>query len=260
MNTDNAFLGCITHNGQLDYRMAKSFFVTAAKDRSVMFKCHQTSLLAGGCNTLWCDALNNMAQAGLKWFSLLHADIVPEDWWLDKLIAIAEENDADMLSAIVPIKGPEGVTSTAISSHDAFRRYTRLTMKQVNDPAMSATFDIDQLKNLPPFAKAFRPEYNENGNPYLLVNTGCFVCRLDREWVQREDVMFTINDRIRQGIGGNYLAYQEPEDWYFSRMVAKVGGKVMATREVKVEHIGAISYKSNTVWGQETDPAQLNIY
>lgn len=256
---DNAFLGTITHNGGLDYRMAKAFFVTATRTRQVMFKIQQTSLLAGGCNNLWCDALNNRSYAQLKWFAMLHADVVPEDFWLDSLIGIAETNDADVVSAVVPIKDSQGVTSTAIGTRDPFRRYCRLTMQQVNHPKMPRTFSIDTLKSLandPDFsalAPAFSPDFNDT--PYLLVNTGCFVCRLDRPWSTQ--VFFTIRDRIEQALGGAYVAAQEPEDWFFSRAVAAAGGRVLATSQVKVEHVGSVGYKSNTVWGNPIDPAIL---
>lgn len=254
---DNVFLGTITHNGCLDYRMAKSFFVGATRTRQIMYKIQQTSLLAGGCNNLWCDALNNRTRANLKWFAMLHADVVPEDWWLDTLIGIAETNDADLVSAVVPIKDSQGVTSTAISTMDPFRRYCRLTMQQINHPKMPRTFSIDTLKNLSTdsdfatLAPAFQPDYNDT--PYLLVNTGCFVCRLDKPWSNQ--VFFTIRDRIEQALGGVFVASQEPEDWFFSRAVASAGGRVLATSQIRVEHVGSVTYKSNAVWGNPVDPA-----
>ena len=45
------------------------------------------------------------------------------------------------------------------------------------------------------------------------------------------------------------------EDWYFSHRVAQEGGKVMATRILKLIHNGVADYPSDKVWGQprETD-------
>src|SRR5690349_4749240 len=107
----NVFLGSITHNGQLDFRMARIFYGFACRERAMLQVVQQSSLLASACNNLWCKALNNRVKDNLKWFVLLHADIVPEEWFVVKLIALAEQHDADVMSAVVPIKEPTGVTS-----------------------------------------------------------------------------------------------------------------------------------------------------
>ena len=244
------FLSTITHNGQLDYMMARAYYSTPTRERNVFWMPRQSSLLAAACNHLWCNALNKRAQHDLKWFAMLHADIVPEDFWIDKLIAEAEEHDADVMSAVVPIKETSGVTSTALIDDNYFRRLTRLTMKQINHPQMPPTFDVDAVIN---FLQTRFPDII--ASLHLVVNTGCFVARLDRPWCER--VHFTINDRIVQQPGGLFQGEVESEDWFFSRRVAEEGGKVMATRKVKVEHIGARSYKSNEVWGEELDPATV---
>lgn len=257
MSKGNVFLGTLTHNGQLDFRMARIFYSFASRERAMLQKVQQTSLLASGCNSLWCDALNARAKDNLKWFVLLHADIAPEMWFIDKMIDIAETHDADVLSAVVPIKDHSGVTSTAISGPDDFRRLTRLTQKQINHPAWPATFDIHMAK------KAFEhlpheyciPALGLRDDNRLLVNTGCMLARLDRLWCS--EAHFTINDRIEQAIGGNYYWQVEPEDWFFSRRVAELGGKVFATREIVLEHFGTINYLSNKAWGENVDPSTL---
>lgn len=244
------FLCTLTHNGQLDYMMAKAFYMTPTKERAVFWMPRQTSLLAAGCNHLWCQALNLRGGHDLKWFAMLHSDIVPEDFWIDKLIAEAEAHGADVMSCVVPIKENIGVTSTALGSlGNPYQRATRLMMKQVLHPEMPATFDVDGALT---FVKKRLPNLTAL---HLLVNTGCFVARLDRPWCDK--VHFTINDRILQQPGGSYTSEVESEDWFFSRRVAEEGGRVMATRKVRVEHIGARSYKSNEVWGEELDPATV---
>ena len=114
--------------------MAAMFFSHASQERAILHRLQQTSLLASACNNLWCDALNKRMQDNLKWFVLVHADVVPEPMFADKLIAIAEKHDADLVSAVIPIKDENGLTSTAISGPDHFTRFTRLTTKQVNHP------------------------------------------------------------------------------------------------------------------------------
>lgn len=252
-SNDNVFLATLTHNEHLHSRMAKAFFSHATKgDRAMFIQVQPGSLLAQSYNVLWCKAINNREKLGLKWFAMLHADIVPEDFWLDKLISLAERFDADVMSAVVPIKEASGVTSTAISGPDNFVRSTRLTQKQIN--ALPSVFDIDIIRSM--MAGGIYQEsltINVPENARLLVNTGCFVCRLDRPWTS--NVEFTINDRIRQLPGGALVAEVEPEDWYFSRRVAELGGRVMATRQVITEHIGSIPYNSSKLWGHDQDPA-----
>lgn len=234
------FLGTMTHDGKLDYIMARAFYAVPTREREVFWTLKQSSLLAEAYNHLWCKALNLRKEHNLKWFAILHADIRPEDFWCDKLIAEAEKYNADVMSAVVPIKEPSGVTSTAIGTSNHYQRAGRLTMKQIWQPETKETFSIDDV------APNLYEQYQ------LLVNTGCFVCRLDQPWC--ENVHFTINDRVIK-MNGQFLSQVEPEDWFFSRRVAEEGGLVMATRAVKLEHIGGRSYHSDQVWGEMVDPA-----
>jgi hypothetical protein len=253
---ETIFLCTVSHNGQIDARMAGIFYSMASRERFMNIHHQQTSLLASGLNKLWCKALNDREQYGYKWFALLHADIVPERFFLDKLIEQAEAFDADVMSAVVPIKGPDGVTSTALSGPDEFTRLTRLTVSQVYDPEWPMTFDawgtLSALKK-----KGLSIDDKAAANCKLLVNTGCMITRIDREWCAH--VEFTINDRIITLAGGKLLEQVEPEDWYFSLRVAQLGGKVMATKAVKLEHVGTMSYHSHTVWGKEIDPGSSSI-
>ena len=49
---------------------------------------------------------------------MLHDDVVPEAFWLDKLIAELELHSADVMSAVVPVKSGNGLTSTAVGDAD----------------------------------------------------------------------------------------------------------------------------------------------
>lgn len=248
------FLGALTHNGQFDYIMARAFYQVPTCQREVFWMPRQNSLLAAAYNSLWARALNMRKEHNIKWFAILHADIRPQDYWLDILIEQAEKHDADVMSAVVAIKETSGVTSTALSGSDNFNRFTRITQKQLWHPDTPDTFDAESITSaLYKNSFAGAPELFLEPKPKLLVNTGCFVARLDRPWCTEVD--FTINDRIVQMPGGDFVHQVEPEDWYFSRRVAECGGKVMATRLVQVEHMGGLGYKSNTVWGEMIDPA-----
>lgn len=248
----NIMVGTLTHNDQLHSRMAKAFFTHDTQKFNSYKTVQPGSLLANGYNQLWTRALNNRKALNLKYLAILHADIVPEDFWVDKLVDLAQKHDADVMSAIVPIKEATGVTSTAISSDDSFRRLTRLTQAQINSRYWPSTFDINtlraahQMNLLRDDVKISIPD-----DARLLVNTGCVVIRCDREW--SSEAYFTIKDRIVTTLGGALQAEVEPEDWFFSRLVAELGGRVMATSEVKTEHIGSIPYISNKVWGDLVD-------
>jgi hypothetical protein len=250
----NIFLACPTHNGQIEHRVIKALFTEATEKHKVMVKVHQTSLLASGCNEMYCSALNGYQGESFKWFAMLHSDIAPEPLWLDKLIRLAEEHNADLLSAVVPIKGNEGTTSTAISyPGETFMRFARLTQRQINRPDWPKVFNIKQACTF--FNKA-TPHYPETlADSMLLVNTGCMVVRLDREWSDK--LYFTINDRIVRTVKG-FEAQVEPEDWFFSRLVNEYGGNVMATKEISLEHIGSTPYPSGGAWGHEFDPV-INV-
>jgi len=96
----------------------------------------QGSLLANCFNMLWCRALNARKQEPrLRYFAMLHADVEPQmPFWLDVLLHELESNKADMVSAVVPIKTRQGLTSTAIGdSFDPWCPVRRLTMKEVNE-------------------------------------------------------------------------------------------------------------------------------
>jgi GT2 family glycosyltransferase len=252
---DNIFLGCPTHNGQIEHRTIKSLFTEASANHRVLVKVHQTSLLAAGCNQMLCDALNGVQGESFKWFAMLHSDIAPEALWLDKLIDLAEANGADLLSAVVPIKNSEGVTSTAISfPGDPFTRFARLTQRQIRRKGFPTTFDV---KGALVYFNPYTPHYPEPlADSILLVNTGCMVVRLDKPW--SHELYFTIRDRIVRTMNG-FEAHVEPEDWFFSRRVHELGGKVMATSAVAVEHVGSYAYRNDREWGYEFDPAMNKV-
>jgi len=250
MRPSNVLLTCPLYDGRLDAGTARSLWLSASQVHRVSVLPLGNSLLAANCNALWCHGLNNRVAANLNWFAMLHADIEPEHWWLDKLIAAAEEHDADLMSAVVPIKDLRGLTSTAIAQPGSrFRQFCRLTMAQIRHELFPATFGIqeaaDALERLPaPFRVTNVPR------EALLVNTGCFVCRLDQPWCER--VWFAMHDGIEH-VGGRWDVLQQSEDWVFSRKVAAEGGKVMATSTIALVHIGSGQYLSTQDWGQARD-------
>jgi hypothetical protein len=198
----------------------------------------QGSLLAANFNGLWCDSLNMKHRgAGIKYFAMLHDDIGPDDFWLDTLIYELEERDLDMLGVVVPIKDTRGVTSIAIDGDSTWKPKTRLTQKEVH--SLPETFTSDDV-----------------GGP-LLLNTGCWVCRFDSDWVRK--VHFTINDRIVfNRTTDRYENEVESEDWYFSRLCHELGLKIGATRKVALMHRGGMDFSNQNQWGQSFDEAMVS--
>jgi hypothetical protein len=233
------FIAIPTHDFKIDERMASVVYGQSSKGPHVIVS-QNSSLLAWNCNNLWCMALNKRVEYNLKWFAMVHSDVVPEPYWLDKLIGIAEEKGADLLSVVIPFKSPDGLTSTALSKHDGTGVSKRFTQTEIRSKDFPETFCAQDVV-IPP------------GTPQkLLVNTGCMICRIDQPW--SDEVFFTINDSIERRFG-QYTSTIESEDWFFSRLVAEKGGKVMATKAVRVLHVGQSAFDSHQVWGNAVDPS-----
>jgi len=219
------------------------------------------SLLAQSFNGAWCTALN-MRESGynIQWFAMLHDDVVPEPNWAKILMEDLHSTGADMVSAIVPVKDPSGVTSTAIDNDGTgdqsimgrnTRRYSwerRITLKEAIGGEQLG------IKGLPDVFNAADCGYT---NHHILANTGCWMCRFDRDWVQAEDehgnkrVYFTINDRIRRDQNtGKWVADVEPEDWFVSRQIQQLGGKIFITQRVKLCHYGLMPFPNFQAFGQ----------
>jgi hypothetical protein len=252
-NQTPVFITCPTYNGQMHMDTAKALYLEATTRPSIIAPGF-SSLLANGFNKAWADALNKRHQYNLKWFAMLHADISPEPMWVDKLITLAEEHNADLLSAVIPFKDATGLTSTALSNPlNDFGALMRITMKQVHGGKLPKTFDVaDVVQNL----TSIGTDMIEN--LFLMVNTGCMVLRLDQPW--SEELFFIINDRIsREEITGQFAAECEPEDWFLSKLVARKGGRVMATSALQARHLGGGVYPNTHGYGHDIDPNYFQL-
>jgi len=191
------------------------------------------SLLACNFNQLWCHTLNRVHNGErVDYFAMLHDDIGPETFWLDKLIDELEAKELDVLGVVVPIKDGHGRTSLAIHHEgDNWSPECRLTMRDVFE--LPETFTSDDL-----------------GGQKLLLNTGCWVCKWDQEWCRQ--VHFTINDRIVFDKPQNrYRPEVESEDWFFSRLLHEIGLNIGATRKIAVAHHGEVDFVNTYPWGTD---------
>lgn len=213
----------------------RAAFRFATRQHRIQVTERRCSLLTLCFNMLYAEMLNRRAELGLTHFAMLHADIEPEPWWLDSLLVEMETHDADLISAVVPLKEHTGITSTGIEDpENPFTAAIRLTLRQVY--ALPVTFGAAECG------------YPERA---LLINSGCWVMRLDRPWL--EDVAFTVNDRIRKCDDGMFRAEVEPEDWHLSRFLHRRGARVMATRAVALTHHGDSMFPNYPQWGRECE-------
>jgi hypothetical protein len=248
------FLFCPTHDARMDHRTAARFFKNATT-RPHIHMVGTNSLLAFNFNLAYASALNLRHEyPSLKWFVMLHSDIAPENWWVDKLIKVADEHGADLMSTVIPFKSPEGITSTAIAHEmDSMSVYARLTMKQVL--ALPKTFDIDtaceHLRSKVPTDLRL-PDCPAS---VLLVNSGCMALRMDKTWSNQ--LHFTITDDIIVK-NNRFEALVLSEDWHLSHQVANNGGKVFATTEVQATHLGNGMFSNDQPFGVYTDPQGIH--
>lgn len=222
------------NRGYIKPQAAQAFFATPTNG---MVKCEalttHSSILEACFNTLWIKALNMRKEYRPKYFAMLHDDVCPEAFWLDKLIAELEEHDADVMSAIVPIKDLRGLTSTAVGDDKDIWSTTRrvLTMTEVMElPETIGREDLDW----------------PTCGPVLMPNTGCWVCRFDQPWV--EEICFR-NESKNIKLGDEWVSRVMSEDWLFGYDIYQMGLKAMATRKVKLHHENDY-WVNDVAWGE----------
>lgn len=196
------------------------------KETTMEFMIGGFSGLTANFNDLFVDALNRVKNDGVTHFAMLHGDIDPEAYWLDKLVAIMEAWDADVVSAISPVKDNRGLTSTARENPDNPWYPIRYTMREVFK--MAPTFSTAEV-------------------PGLLLNTGCMLIDLRKDWTKK--ICFRVENEIVQVAPGQFRANFMSEDWLFAREAAALGAKLVATREVKLRHIGGAAFDNHSAWG-----------
>lgn len=216
-----------------------------------------TSMLTRCFNLLWAQMLNEREKLHFTHVAMLHNDVVPsdegKDGWLDILYDEIEATDADMVSAVVPIKSSLGVTSTAVASASDDWWVRRLTMREVFH--LPETFGAEDVP------------WRQPGMA-LLPNTGCWIAKLGASnWVERfadhtqrsnGQSGFTFENRIiRDPISGQWFSQDRSEDWLLGRILHSYGLKVLCTRKVPLYH-GQPEWHTREAWGSwPTDLAYL---
>jgi hypothetical protein len=189
---------------------------------------------------------------------MLHSDVRPAPWWLDRLFEELVRLRADVVSTVSAMKDDRGLTTTAIGlAEEPYGFVRRLTMHEIM--RLPETFCFRDLLDA---------GLAEEGQ-CLLVNTGCWLCDLRKPWVTALDaagnyrVYFTTTDRIRPNAAGDVedpIVDVASEDWNFSRMLAREGASVWATRRVNAKHAGETDWPNDRAWGRwERDEDALKL-
>lgn len=224
-----------------------NFKITKASTRGAhRVVARECSLLNWNFNWLWARALNGTVSEKYTHFAMQHDDIIPPEGWADVLIDELERTGADIISAVVPLKDTRGLTSTGVRDPETGNN-RRLTMAELYQ--LPETFGLDDC-----LATGITAGPNPN---LLIVNTGLWVCRFDRPWIQPGVFSgFQCADGIIRLGDGQCVAVCQPEDWVWSEWAHRTGLKVLATRRVPVAHLGngGKEYRSDHVWGEwQTD-------
>jgi hypothetical protein len=227
----NVFLGIPAGDGRVPAHLIFSIF-NATQKYNVDYNAICSSALTGSFNYLWTMAINKKAD----YFVMLHSDIEPERDFIEVLITELERLDADVVSAVSPLKSVHGITSTGLGDpNDIWAPTKRYSLKEI--------FELPET---------FSNEDTGRPDKILVVNTGCFIVNMKKPWVTQ--VCFDVHNKIYVE-NGEYKSRFYPEDWLFSRDVQRLGGKVYATRKVSLSHIGNHYFTNSSVWGtEESDP------
>lgn len=194
----------------------------------------ECSILTQSFNVLWAKAYTLSHTMGVTHFAMLHADVVPEQFWLDKLFMIHQKTGADVVSVVLPIKDERGLTSTGFLPVDADIKYfpvRRLTLSEVYK--LPPTFGGKDLANA-------------GYSPRMVINTGLFLAKLNTPWTNK--VVFHMEDFIHYGKSRATMGCIS-EDWCFSDILYQNGVHYLATREVSACHVGSFNYSNHEVWG-----------
>lgn len=216
-----ALYGCVTRAA-----------VRASKKYTHWVADRGNSVLTLTFNELLAEALNKRDEEGCTHFAMLHNDIVPCEGWVDILMEEMYAHDLDFISAVVPIKNPYGLTSTATDHLGYPWGVRRLTMKEVFD--LPETFVASDVKHRDPDAP-------------LLLNSGCTLMKINEPWVS--GLCYRQTDRIaRTDTDNTWIAQSISEDWDMSRQLFARGCRLGATRKVSLYHQIPM-YNNHSVWG-----------
>lgn len=201
-------------------------------------------------NTLWARALNLYEAGQVRYFAMIHSDIVcHEPGWLDSLLDELVERKADLISCAVAIKDQRGLTSCGLGDPaDLWRPFRRLTVRELMAGRMAGSGVA--------IPETFTASDIGYPNHPLIHNNGLWVADLSADVFHQVDelgnlvAVFQFPKCIARQADGLWAAGGESEDWYFSRMLSQMGARTFITRKVKINHpVGTINFRNFEAWG-----------
>lgn len=232
----NIFLGTPSHDSRVHFKVSHAAYHQLMTRGDLLYLVTVNSLLPYNCNLLLCSALNAREEKKIKYFGLLHSDIVPVgNGWLEKLIEIMARG-YDLVSVLSPIKNDSGEYSAGWrvpvkkDGKVVANQVTKLTKAMVRD--LPETFNRLDLRKVLKLPERFD----------FLLNTGLFLVDLQKEW--SEKLFFRQLDGIIKTDKGRFVPVSESEDWFFTSNAEKLGARLAGTYEIELEHVGDRSYSN----------------
>lgn len=226
-------------------------FASAVPGRCCTPKVLPFSHHCGSFNAIYCTALNARREMGLTHLCVHHQDVVPEPNYVDIALDVMDRDGLDLLAAVVPIKGEEGMTSVAALDRDTLHT-RRLSRKECLE--LPPTFRSEDLRRL-----GWK-------NHLLLPVAGLFFLRITDDAKLFDGrgnsrLWFESPSRILRDMNGTYVSAVWDEGWNFSLQAYLAGMTVAATTEIALNHVGGGAW-SNEEWKPrdpwETDACQTD--
>ncbi len=226
----------LPHNHRaVDFAASTAFYHPTKKESPIRVSMND----AGGpevlCNhnVLWGMAVDKYEAGEIDAFALIHADIGAEPGWLSILEDERQKINADVISAVVPIKDDRGLTSTSVDD--------------TGDPWLWRRITFTDIHKMP---KTFTDA--DCGGP-LCLNTGLMLVKFG-PWVLKEtdgclDIRFRFEHAVRKEANGKRRVLFKPDDWLLSRDFRAAGLKLAATRVVQLNHCGG-----DFQWSNQAEP------
>lgn len=251
-------IGIPMHKGEVCAVTMMSVSQAISQINRVNFHLLGLSLLAKNFNLLFIHAI----QSQCDFFLLHHSDLGVQGCvanshgsWLDLLVQRLLENKLAAISAIVPIKSPQGYTSSGLETvkNDPWS-LRRLTIRECNTLPLEC-IDRDDVCNL----------FGVSGHTAgaLLVNSGLLLMDIRNHGGVYSELKwpgFNIVDFIEWNKSGRPSSYTIPEDWNFSAWMHENKLPYACTRELIVHHSGGAAFMNVGEWGEERDCPRQQVH
>lgn len=226
--TTRVFIALPTHDHRIDGGTALACMGAwlAGPHKVSLPHMATSSLLPRNFNTLWAYAVHSG-----QWthFAMIHSDVSPLAGWIDILLSECDHKKAGLVSAVIPVCDGTGRVSTAqdrpwMDKFDFQPDHRVMTEKEALE--LPETFCNRDAASLMGMGK-------QHGA--LCANTGLWIADLRQDWTRK--VWFEMRSRIEWTPERPHIL-MEPEDWNFSRQLARLCVKVYCTTKIAVEHSG----------------------